>query len=117
MTKSLDWAEISIEKDITEEDFVPKFEQYEDSSELFIVTTGMYLVVLTSTFGPKSNPQSYVLDARILFKNDLITITEGASQEVTIEFGVRYISVKAEQFEKDDKILSYQKYNETISSD
>ena len=117
VTKSLDWAEISIEKDITEEDFVPKFEQYEDSSELFIVTTGMYLVVLTSTFGPKSNPQSYVLDARILFKNDLITITEGASQEVTIEFGVRYISVKAEQFEKDDKILSYQKYNETFSSD
>ena len=120
VTKSLDWSEISIEKDTstgTEVDFVPKFEQDENNAEIYNITTGMYLVVLTSTFGPKSNPQSYVLDARLLFKTEVLLIPEGSSQDVTVEFGVRYISVKAEQFEKDDKILSYQKYNETISSD
>ena len=77
----------------------------------------IYLVVLTSTFDPKSNPQSYVLDARIITTNSLIELPDDVNTTITIKFSTKYISVNAEQFKKDDKILSYQKYNESIASE
>ena len=72
---------------------------------------------MTSTFDPKSNPQSYVLDARIITTNSLIELPDDVNTTITIKFSTKYISVNAEQFKKDDKILSYQKYNESIASE
>lgn len=114
-TKAGDWFTIT-----EEENEVKNSNGIQNDNEAdnkYNVTNNIYLVVLTSTFDPKSNPQSYVLDARIITTNSLIELPDDVNTTITIKFSTKYISVNAEQFKKDDKILSYQKYNESIASE
>ena len=65
------------------------------SGNIYNVTTTAYFVVITSKFGPKNNPQNYVLSARLLTMNEVIDLT--FAKEVEFKFYVKFVPASYEQ--------------------
>lgn len=61
------------------------------SDNLYNVTTTAYFIVLTSKFGPKNNPQNYILSTRLLTMNEMINLS--SEQTIEFKFYVKYVPV------------------------
>lgn len=67
----------------------------EISGNIYNVTTTAYFVVLTSKFGPKNNPQNYVLSTRLFTRNETIDLS--IEKEVEFKLYVKFVPVSYEQ--------------------